>query len=251
MTKAKIIFEDDEILILDKPAGWIVNEAKTTKNIPIVQTWLKGNYNFETAKSRKYRSGIVHRLDKETSGVLIIAKTRSIFRSLQGQFKQRKVKKTYTALVHGLVEPKKGVINAPVGRLPWNRERFGVLPGGREAETAYEAMSNFSPSQRLSKAGGKYQMINEAFTLLELYPKTGRTHQIRIHLKYLGHPIVADEFYAGRKTARCDRKWCPRLFLHASEILFKHPKTGKVVTFYSKLPKDLELSINRLKKIKA
>jgi len=221
----KIISQDDQILILDKPSGWITNEADTTTDQPVIQTWLKKNH-------QSLRSGIVHRLDKETSGILIVAKTKKAFENLQQQFKDRKISKTYTALVHGQVEPKEGTIEAPVGRLPWRRDRFGVLPGGREATTGYKVREYYKD-----------------YTLLELKPKTGRTHQIRIHLKHLGHPVVADTFYAGRKTARADRLWCPRLFLHASGISFTHPETGKEISFKSKLPADLLQVLTNLKKV--
>lgn len=233
----EIIFEDKSLLILNKPSGWIVNEASTTKNQPVIQKWISQKAKSEISNDTEYRNGIVHRLDKETSGILVVAKTKEAFRNLQEQFKARVVEKTYTALVHGKVEPRNGVIKVPVGRLPWNRERFGVLPGGREAETGYKAISNYKP-----------QMSNEILTLLELKPKTGRTHQIRIHLKYLGHPIVSDGFYAGRKTARDDRKWCPRLFLHASEIKFRHPKSEKFVNFKTNLDDDLHQALSGLKK---
>lgn len=233
MEKVSIIFEDNSLLIVDKPSGWIVNEAKTARGL-VLQTWLKEKYRYETIKNNDYRSGIVHRLDKETSGVLIIAKTKKAFTELQGQFKQRDVEKVYKALVHGEVIESRGEINAPVGRLPWNRERFGVLPGGRSALTYYKVLKNYRDT------GGK------KYSLLNLRPKTGRTHQIRIHLKHIGHPVVSDEFYAGRKTARADRKWCPRLFLHASEISFHHPKLRKIVNYKSRLPRDLEKSLKQL-----
>lgn len=250
-----IIFEDNHILVLDKPSGWIVNEADTTKNTPVIQTWLRMNFDYEIVGSREERSGIVHRLDKETSGVLLVAKTQDSFRKLQKQFKERVVEKTYTALVRGKVEPKVGDTRAPVGRLPWNRERFGVLPGGREAITQYKVLGYYQmksgngaqePEDRSSKLRGGLQTT---YSLLELFPKTGRTHQIRIHLKYLGHPIVSDEFYAGRKTARKERIWCPRLFLHAGRISFLHPETKKTVTFESELPQDLKISLSKLEKI--
>lgn len=231
----KIIYQDNSLLVIDKPAGWIVNDASTTNGQPTLQAWLS-KMDYPLAKSGEYRSGIVHRLDKETSGVLLIAKTKEAFEKLQAQFKNREVKKTYTALVHGKVEPKEGEIKAPVGRLPWRRDRFGVLAGGREAATDYRTISNLQFTINDEK---------QQFTLLEVKPMTGRTHQIRIHLKYLGHPIVGDEFYAGRKTARNDRKWCPRLFLHASEIEFEHPKTGKTVVFKSNLPRDLRSLISQ------
>jgi len=226
-----IIFEDESILVLNKPSGWITNDASTTTTQPVLQTWLRENLKYPLIGDRERRDGIVHRLDKETSGLLIIAKTISAFENLQSQFKERKVTKTYIALTHGEIELKEGEIVASVGRLPWRRERFGVLPGGREAITKYKVISYHS---LITDHGS-------LFTLVELYPKTGRTHQIRIHLKFIGHPIVGDFFYAGRKTAREDRLWCPRLFLHASKISFFHPETGKELTFESELPKDLNL----------
>lgn len=229
----KTIFEDDSLLIIDKPTGWIVNEAQTTKGQQVLQVWLKDNFDYPIVNSRQYRSGIVHRLDKGTSGILIVAKNTKAFNNLQSQFKKRLVNKTYLALVHGEVEIKKGSIEVPVGRLPWNKERFGVVAGGRKAKTDYLVEKHF-------------QKEKEKFSLLKLHPLTGRTHQIRIHLKYLGYPIVADSFYAGRKTARNDQQWCPRLFLHASEITFKHPKKKKTVTYKSPLPKDLKKAQSHL-----
>lgn len=227
----KVIFEDSEILVLDKPSGWIVNEAATTLNQPVLQSWIKKNYKFETATLAEYRSGIVHRLDKETSGILIIAKTKESFSDLQRKFKEREIEKTYLTLVHGKLTPSQGSVSVPVGRLPWRRDRFGILPGGREAATDYKVRESFEKN-------------GDLFSLAEVNPKTGRTHQIRIHFKYLGHPVVSDEFYAGRKTARKDRIWCPRLFLHATKIKFIHPKTDKKVEFSSELPEDLAKALS-------
>jgi len=229
----KIVYEDESLLVLDKPAGVVVNRAKSVRG-KTVQDWLE-----KYLKIRGWgiggRAGIVHRLDKETSGILVVAKTEEAFKNLQAQFKARKVKKGYTALVHGRVEPEQGLVSAPVGRLPWRRERFGVLPGGRKAETEY-------------KVSSYYQKESQDFSLLAVTPKTGRTHQIRIHLKYLRHPIVADEFYTGRKTARADRTWCPRLFLHAGTISFNHPKTQRRITLDSSLPQDLKKALRLLAK---
>lgn len=229
----EIIFEDESLLILNKPPGWIVNEARTARDQPVIQRWIALNFKFPISNDRIFRNGIVHRLDKETSGILIVAKTEAAFKDLQSQFKARQVKKEYLALAHGKIEPKTGTVEVPVGRLPWNRERFGVLPGGRVAETNY-------------KVKKYYEKEKEKFSFLALKPKTGRTHQIRIHLKHLGYPIVSDEFYAGRKTARADRKWCPRLFLHASKISFKHPGSKKPVNYESGLPQDLMTSLQKL-----
>lgn len=239
----KIIFQDDFFLVMDKPAGWITNEADTTTNQPVVQTWLKKNLTYPISNIQYLRSGVVHRLDKETSGLLLVAKTENAFTELQNQFKQRVVKKTYTALVHGNVKPQKGNIKLTVGRLPWRRDRFGTVPDGRESETDYKVIGWYELE------GSKKPHLKN-YSLVEFYPKTGRTHQIRIHAKYIGHPLVSDEFYAGRKTVREDRKWCPRLFLHASGISFRHPQKGERLEFASKLPEDLNLGISKLTLIK-
>ena len=232
----KTIFEDDSILVLDKPSGWVVNDAETTKNVRTVQSWLSKNFDYPISKKRELRSGIVHRLDKETSGILVVAKTKMGFEYLQKLFKERKVKKSYSALVHGRVEPDRGVVEVEVGRLPWNRKRFGILPGGRYSKTSYKVLGIYTKNE------------NES-SLVDFYPETGRTHQIRIHAKAIGHPVIGDEFYAGRKLARNDRKWCPRLFLHASKISFKHPNLRKGVIFESKLPGDLQKVLDSLEKV--
>jgi len=242
----KIIYEDRELMVIDKPPGWVVNNAESVKG-ETIQEWLAANFQFPPKQSGSeqafsdfwLRKGIVHRLDKETSGVLLAAKTEKAFRDLQRQFKERKVEKTYLALVHGKVEPGEGEIKIFVGRLPWNRERFGVIPGGRESLTLYKAIKQYYNKT----------IKNEFYALVEFYPRTGRTHQIRIHAKYLGHPIVSDKFYAGRKTARNDRKWCPRLFLHASGIRFKHPTSGKAISISSKFPPDLKKCLRLLEKV--
>jgi len=231
----KILYEDKNFVVLDKPSGWIVNEAVTTSDQPVVQNWLKKNLKSEISDLEYDRSGVVHRLDKETSGILLVAKNPDSFKNLQAQFKRREVKKTYIALVHDKVEPQEGTVVAPLGRLPWRRDRFGVLPGGRESVTNYKVSA--------------YYMLNSTYyTLLNLYPATGRTHQIRVHLKHIRHPVVSDEAYAGRKTARNDRVWCPRLFLHASEIEFKDPNNGKKMHFKSELTQDLNSVLKILTK---
>jgi RluA family pseudouridine synthase len=271
MVKPKIIFEDENLLILDKPTGMTVNRSETTKEGETVQEWVESHNVIPNSKnvilnsfqdlnrteipkhlacrqagvrndnkrvqhdnlvSDFYkRSGIVHRLDKETSGILIVAKNEESFVILQQQFKNRQVQKTYVALAHGKVEPQEGSIDVPVGRLPWNRKRFGVLSEGRESTTFYKVITNY-----------KLLITNydEALSLLELSPKTGRTHQIRVHLQYIHHPVFADPLYAGRKTSRKDRQVLPRIFLHASKISFKDPKDDKMVTFESPLPVELE-----------
>lgn len=250
----KIIFEDESLLVIGKPSGMVVNRADTTAKIITVQDWAEKYLKWEmrngkldtemgSGKSNFYlRAGIVHRLDKETSGLLLIAKTFEAFVNLQAQFKNREVKKKYLALVHGKVLPEVGEINAPVGRLPWNRERFGVMPGGKEAVTKYKVIKYFEMRNGKWEAGNRSgkQEMGIPFSLLEIHPTTGRTHQIRIHLQYLGFPIVGDIFYAGRKQALEDRKFCPRVFLHASFLSFLHPVTHENLEFNSPLPVDLK-----------
>lgn len=234
----KVVYEDNDCLVIDKPSGVVVNKAESVKG-ETVQEWLVNkfsifNFQFSNKEQDKdfiNRAGIVHRIDKETSGLLLVAKNPEAFSKLQQQFKERVVKKKYLALVHGLLKPDQGEINIPIGRLPWNRERFGAIPFGKEAKTTYKVI-------------GYYQ---NQYSLVEASPFTGRTHQIRVHFKYLNHPLVGDEFYAGRKTAKSDRKWCPRLFLHAAYLKFIQPTSGKEVEVKSELPKELEEVLNNLK----
>lgn len=245
----KVVYEDDDLLVIDKPAGVVVNRAESVKG-ETIQDWMENNNSgfFKicsvnlsqlTDEERVFcqRSGIVHRIDKETSGLLIIAKNAKSFIQLQKQFKDRIVHKKYTTLTHGKIVPDAGEVNAPVGRLPWNRERFGVFAGGREAQSEYKVVNYYKKTEK-----GK----TEDFTLVEVFPRTGRTHQIRVHLKYIRYPIAADEFYAGRKTARKDRIWCPRLFLHAGYLQFLQPTSTKSIEVRSELPEDLQKVIERL-----
>ncbi len=244
----KVIYEDTEILVLDKPSGITVNKSDTTKGEKTVQDWVEAYFvipnSFRDPGSNEMlkqvqhdnseadfykRAGIAHRLDKETSGILLVAKTPEAFLELQRQFKERIVKKTYLALVHGKVVPEEGIISVPVGRLPWNRKRFGVIAGGRDSVTRYRVIQN-----------SEFKIQNEPMTLLELNPETGRTHQIRVHLKHIGHPIFGDSLYGGRKTARDDRKVLPRVFLHAAKIAFMHPASHKQVVLESPLPDELK-----------
>lgn len=210
----KIIFEDDTFLVIDKVAGVVVNRSESQKE-ETLEDWAVGKF-------------IVHRLDKDTSGLLVIAKSPEAFENLKSQFKNREVVKKYLALVHGQVTPPEGIINAPIERNPFNRKHFGVFPGGREAITNYKSLKSL-----------------KSLTLLEVTPHTGRTHQIRVHLKYLGYPIVSDPIYGGRKNYSRDLRFCPRLFLHATYLKIKHPATGEILEFNSPLPADLNrITIN-------
>lgn len=259
MLQPKVVYEDETLWVIDKPAGIVVNRAQSVKE-ETIQDWAENklkvkNQKFKVAvENSKYedfykRGGIVHRLDKETSGLLIIARNPQSFAKLQAQFKERKIKKKYLALVHGEVKPSKGTVKAPIKRNPFNPKKFGVYPGGRSAETSWRALQTLKSDDRFHLRGGtesQHQSESEALTFLELKPLTGRTHQIRAHLKFLGHPIVSDPLYSGKKTLRADRQFCPRLFLHAAALQFSHPKTGQGFKIESRLPKELEEVLKKL-----
>lgn len=231
----KILFEDKDFLVIDKPSGIVVNNSDTTADTETVQDLVKEKIDTQSEDDEFIsRGGIVHRLDKETSGLLLIAKNANTFRTLQSQFKERTVKKEYIALVHGEVLPSEGEISVPVGRLPWNRKRFGVLAGGRESKTLYRTIET-----------GEFE--GQKLTLLRLSPFTGRTHQIRVHLKYINHPIFGDYLYAGRKVSKKDRKLLDRVFLHAYQISFLHPQTAKPLSFKAELPEELKDLLNMIK----
>ena len=238
----EVIYEDKDLLVINKPSGLIVNRSQSTKDITTLQDWTETKFKVQSSKFKDssdfvQRSGIVHRLDKETSGALLIAKNEASFINLQSQFKKRTVKKTYLALVHGKLPSREGEIRAPIVRSPYNREKFGVFIGGRDAITAYKVKEYYK--QELKE-------FTSLYTLVEAMPRTGRTHQIRVHFKYLGYPIVADSKYSGRKRTRQALSWCPRLFLHAQRLQFLKPSSGKTITCDAKLPEDLKKSLEKL-----
>ena len=231
----KIVYQDDYLLVVNKPPFWIVNRSLTTKGKVTLQDWLEEGFNFETIRRKGFRAGIAHRLDKNTSGILLVAKTINGLNKIQKQFFDRQVKKEYLALVHGVL-PLDGEVTAPIGRLAWDREKFGVSFGGKEAK-----------SQFIREA--VYRKGSDQYSLIRVFPKTGRTHQIRVHFRYLGYPIVADSDYVGRKRLRRDQYWCLRIFLHALTISFIHPNTNDKVEFVAPLPDDLSLALKKLKKV--
>ena len=242
MTKPRVVFEDKWLLVVDKPAGMVVNRAETVEKGKSLQDWLEEYLGSELLKSSEpsefaRRSGIVHRLDKETSGVMVIAKTGEVFDDLQGQFKARQVRKRYQALVYGQLKPRAGVVRTPMGRSRTNREKFRVMAGGKMAETKYEVEDYFK-----DKAGREYTLVN-------LWPKTGRTHQIRVQLNYFGHPVVGDERYGGRKRVREDKSWCPRQFLQARKLGLRHPGTEEWLEFEVSLAGDLKKALSQLSKL--
>jgi 23S rRNA pseudouridine1911/1915/1917 synthase len=214
-----ILYEDGDLLVIDKPAGMVVHPAAGHWHGTLVNAVLYHCPDLEGVGG-VHRPGIVHRLDKDTSGLILVAKNDRAHRELQSQFKGREVEKSYLALVYGLVSPSSGEISAAVGRDVRQRKRMAIMPGGRAAVTLYETLGAY----------GKY-------ALLSCHPVTGRTHQIRVHLAHIGHPIVGDMVYGGRRRPPVP---CQRQFLHAHRIRFRLPGTGEKVEFTSPLPVDLQ-----------
>jgi len=220
-----ILYQDADLLVINKPAGMVVHPAAGNWHGTLVNAVLYHCPDLEGVGG-VHRPGIVHRLDKDTSGVILVAKNDAAHRALQAQFQARTVRKTYWALVYGLLTPAQGEIAAPIGRDPRDRKRMAVVQsGGRPAATRYETLDSY----RLPATG-------ERLSWLACHPLTGRTHQIRVHLAYVKHPIVGDEVYCTRRKTAVR---CPRQFLHAERISFRLPSTGEETEFSALLPADL------------
>jgi len=227
-----VVYEDEWLLVVDKPAGMVVHPAPGHTTGTLVNALLA--HCPALATSGQERPGIVHRLDRDTSGLLLVAKEEQVRRALQRQFKTRQVRKVYLALLDGLLQPVRGRIEAPLGRDPRHRQRFAVLPDGREAVTDYRVLEQFAhPS---GPAAGDY-------TLVEAEPKTGRTHQIRVHLAAIGHPVVGDRVYGRRRT----HLPLSRQFLHAWRLEFVHPHSGQRLEFETPLPAELSAVLELLR----
>ena len=257
MNSIKILFEDRWILVIDKRAGIVVNRAETVSE-KTIQDLISEHLKLKDLGVGR-RAGIVHRLDRETSGLLLVAKTEKSFIELQGQFKLRTVKKKYEGLVHGFIKQDKGEIESRIVRIG-RIGRFGVAKrddaNAREARTEYKVIKKYFFNEekfekllnkRLTKPRINYlKKQAKEYTLLSLFPKTGRTHQIRVHLKSVGNPVVSDLIYEPKKLIEFDLLWCPRLFLHAAELEFVHPATGKNISFSLPLPVELKEALKQL-----
>lgn len=257
--KIKILYEDSNILAIDKPSSISVHSDGRTREKTISDWFLKiypkaknvGESIFVGGKEIK-KPGIVHRLDKETSGVLLLAKNQKSYEFLKSQFKNREIKKTYHAIVSGFVKNDHDTINKPIGRSPKDFRRHlagrGVRGELREAITEYKVLKRFQDScarnfssctqhpLRGETLGDKNFVHTHPFTYLEIHPKTGRTHQIRVHMKFINHPIVCDSLY--NPEGSCPKS-LKRLALHAKSIEFKNLK-GKTIKIESPLPKEFE-----------
>jgi 23S rRNA pseudouridine1911/1915/1917 synthase len=235
-----IIHEDDDIIIINKPAGMIVHPARGNTRGTIANALA-----FHCGKLPnglgEFRPGIVHRLDKDTTGVMILAKNDVAQWKIAKQFHDRVVEKSYLAIVHGTPDLTRDRVKAPLGVHPKIREKYSIRPEtGKEAITFYEVLESF-----------------RGFSLLKLSPKTGRTHQIRVHLSYIKHPVVADDTYGGKPVYSWQLKntelapedpIISRCALHASTIAFTHPTTKKIVRFEAPLPDDMQGLLDLLRK---
>ena len=230
----EIVYEDETLVVVNKPAGLVVHPAAGIHSGTLANALA---YHFQQLpNAASVRPGIVHRLDRDTSGLLVVAKTEAALENLSDQFRARSVYKSYVALVHGRVNAESGRIDQPLARDPANRTRMAVVRGGRSA------LSLFRVNRRFNR-----------FALLDVELKTGRTHQIRVHLAWLKHPVVGDETYGGGRDntiqnakLRAHIRNLGRHFLHAEKLAFTHPDTGERVQFHSPLPPDLSSLLSEI-----
>jgi 23S rRNA pseudouridine1911/1915/1917 synthase len=224
-----VVYEDNDLIVIDKPAGLVVHPAAGHDSGTLVNAVLGHVPDLGSTGGGiggEVRPGIVHRLDKDTSGLIVVAKNDRALQFLQEQFKSRTIKKMYLALVDGIVTPREGIIDAPIGRSTHDRKKMAVTHDGRSARTRYRVIQIYHDPD---------------LSLVEAYPETGRTHQIRVHLAWFKHPLVGDEVY-GRQHPRVP---CERHFLHAASLTLTLPN-GETRTFTAPLPPDLQRVLDQL-----
>jgi 23S rRNA pseudouridine1911/1915/1917 synthase len=221
----RIVYQDNDVIVVDKPPGLTVHPAAGHPRGTLVNALLALCPELAEIKGT-LRPGIVHRLDKDTSGLLVAAKNEAAQANVARQLKDRQVHKAYLALVQGRLEPPEGVIDAPIGRHPRRRQRMAVVEGGRQALTRFRVR----------------EYLRDAYSLVEAEPLTGRTHQIRVHFASIAHPVVGDRVY-GKASALVGRQ-----FLHAWRLGFRLPKSGRYQEFESPLAADLELALDALRR---
>jgi 23S rRNA pseudouridine1911/1915/1917 synthase len=225
----EVLFEDDHLLVLNKPAGIVVHPAPGNWTGTLVNALL---HHFQTSGGTvstiggKERPGLVHRLDKDTSGVMVIAKTDQTHRHLAAQFKHHTITRVYEALVFGVPKKGRGLIELAIGRDSKERKKFSA-----RTSRPKESVTEYHVDRRYGKMAAH----------VLLYPRTGRTHQLRVHLTSLGHPILGDQTYGGRKVCAIEAIEIPRVMLHARTLGFQHPVTGEAQEFTRPLPMDMEM----------
>ena len=243
MALPEILYEDKDVFVFNKPKGLLVHADGRTTDMTLSDIlmenypWMKNigepmrTHGKDGEETIIYRPGIVHRLDKDTTGVLVVAKNQESFEFLKKQFQGRSIKKRYIAIVFGKVKDDRGTIDRPIGRSKSDFRKWSATRGARgelrEAVTEYKVIKRFSDKK------------GEQFTFLELYPKTGRTHQIRVHLKAINHPVLGDNLYAGLRGTALG---FDRIALHAAEISFENT-AGKIISAEAPMPKDFEKAL--------
>ena len=219
-----IVYEDDDVIVVNKPQGMVVHPAPGHPDHTLVNALLY--HSPLSTINGTFRPGIVHRIDKDTSGLLMVAKNDLAHQSLAEQLRNKTNKREYLALVYGQIKEDEGTIDAPLGRNPQDRKKQAVVKGGRHAVTHFKVIKRY-----------------DNFTLVKCILETGRTHQIRVHMKYIGHPLVGDPLYGPRKVIGKDGQ-----FLHAALLGFKHPRTGKELVFEAPLPENFQKMLDKLDK---
>lgn len=221
----EIVYEDEDVAVVNKPQGMVVHPSAGHPNGTLVNALLFHMQNLSSIND-VIRPGIVHRIDKDTSGLLMIAKNDFAHESLAKQLKEKTSLRKYVALVHGVIPHEKGVIDAPIGRSKTDRKMQAVIEEGKPAVTHFQVLERFAD-----------------FTLVELQLETGRTHQIRVHMKYIGYPLAGDPVYGPKKTLPGKGQ-----FLHAQVLGFEHPRTGEFLTFTAPLPEVFQKTLEKLRK---
>lgn len=219
-----IVYEDDDVIVVNKPQGMVVHPAPGHPDHTLVNALLY--HSPLSTINGTFRPGIVHRIDKDTSGLLMVAKNDLAHQSLAEQLRNKTNKREYLALVYGQIKEDEGTIDAPLGRNPQDRKKQAVVKGGRHAVTHFKVIKRY-----------------DNFTLVKCILETGRTHQIRVHMKYIGHPLVGDPLYGPRKVVGKNGQ-----FLHAALLGFKHPRTGKEMVFEAPLPENFQKMLDKLDK---
>ena len=219
-----IVYEDDDVIVVNKPQGMVVHPAPGHPDHTLVNALLY--HSPLSTINGTFRPGIVHRIDKDTSGLLMVAKNDLAHQSLAEQLRNKTNKREYLALVYGQIKEDEGTIDAPLGRNPQDRKKQAVVKGGRHAVTHFKIIKRY-----------------DNFTLVKCILETGRTHQIRVHMKYIGHPLVGDPLYGPRKVIGKNGQ-----FLHAALLGFKHPRTGEEMVFEAPLPENFQKMLDKLDK---
>lgn len=220
-----IVYEDDDVLVVNKPQGMVVHPAPGHPNHTLVNALLY--HSPLSTINGEFRPGIVHRIDKDTSGLLMVAKNDMAHRSLAAQLKAKTNQREYVALVHGVIKQEAGTIDAPIGRSRKDRKKQAIVSDGRHAVTHFKVLKRY-----------------RHYTLVSCRLETGRTHQIRVHMKSIGHPLAGDPLYGPRKTLTGKGQ-----YLHARELGFKHPRTGKQLLFTAPLPDYFQRMLDHLDRI--